>query len=140
MKKALPGAAAVVLCLAACLAWAAADHAAAFRALPKGVEILYLPGKYKACIPCHPRNVFEDEDFNVDTLFRDAARGKNLHWMHVFRQPQGTNCSCCHRVDEGTGVFGYPPGAGVEIRPTGGVCTPLCHRQKEYKNGGRSGS
>ncbi|MGE5188466.1 MAG: hypothetical protein ACM3NF_00225 [Gemmatimonadota bacterium] len=114
-----------------------ADHRAPFRDLPAGIEVLYLPAKYGACIPCHPRPVFEDEDFNVDTYFRDTRLGKNLHWMHVFRQPQGTNCSACHRIDEGTGALGYQPGVRFEPRPDGGSCAPACHRPKEYRNAGR---
>ena len=113
------------------------DHRESLRNLPEEREILYQPGRYAACIPCHPRPVFEDEDFNVDTYFRDTRLGKNLHWMHVFRQPQGTNCSACHRPDEGTGGLSYPPGIRIELRKDGGTCSPPCHRAKEYRNAGR---
>lgn len=113
------------------------DHRGPFRNLPPGREVLYLPEKYSACVPCHPRALFEDEDFNVDTGYRDAGLGKNLHWMHVFRQPQGTNCSACHRLDETTGRPAYSPEAGVSITEKGGTCAPACHRPKEYRNAGR---
>ena len=129
--------AAVLLLLAAPPAARCEDHRGPFRGLPADIEILYLPARYAACIPCHPRPVFEDEDFNVDTYFRDTRLGKNLHWMHVFRQPQGTNCSACHRSDEGTGGLEYPPEIRIELRKDGGTCSPACHRKKEYRNAGR---
>lgn len=129
--------AALLLLLAPPPAAGGEDHREPFRNLPGGREVLYLPGKYAACIPCHPRVLFEDEDFNVDTNFRDTRLGKNLHWMHVFRQPQGTNCSACHRSDEGTGGLSYPPEIRIELREKGGTCSPPCHRPKEYRNAGR---
>ncbi len=129
--------AALLLLLAAPPGSRAVDHGEPLRHLPEEREILYLPGKFAACIPCHPRPVFEDEDFNVDTYFRDTQRGKNLHWMHVFRQPQGTNCSACHRPGEGASGVAYPPEIHYEMRPDGGSCTPPCHRPKQYRNAGR---
>jgi len=55
------------------------DHRDALGDLPADREILDLPAAYAACIPCHPRPVFEDEDFNADVHFRDMRLGKNLH-------------------------------------------------------------
>lgn len=135
-----PGRALLAALLA--LLWAApaapgVDHREPMKKLPEETELLYLPGKYAACIPCHPRPVFEDEDFNVDTYFRDTRLGKNLHWMHVFRQPQGTNCLACHRADERTGTLGYPAEIRHELRRDGGSCSPPCHRTKDYRNAGR---
>lgn len=129
--------AALLLLLAALPAAGGVDHRGPLRNLPGEREILYQHGKYAACIPCHPRPVFEDEDFNVDTHFRDTQLGKNLHWMHVFRQPRGTNCSACHRSDEATGGLSYPPDIRIELRKDGGTCSPPCHRTKEYRNAGR---
>lgn len=129
--------AALLLLLAASPAARAEDHRGPFLGLPADNEILYLPARYSACIPCHPRAVFEDEDFNVDTYFRDTGLGKNLHWMHVFRQPQGTNCSACHRIEKETGALGYLPGIRIELSKDGGACAPACHRPKAYRNAGR---
>lgn len=131
-------AAAFLALVASAPAGFAGEHRGAFRGLPPGREILYLPEKYAACVPCHPRAVFEDEDFNVDTDFRDTGLGKNLHWMHVFRQPQGTNCTACHRLDEATGRLSYAPEAGITTNGKGGTCAPGCHRPKEYRNAGRT--
>lgn len=128
--------AAFVLLLAPSRA-AALDHREALRGLPEDREILYLPGKYSACVPCHARPVFEDEDFNVETYFRDTRLGKNLHWMHVFRQPQGTNCVACHGPGEGPTGLAYPAAIRYEQRRDGGACAPACHRPKEYRNAGR---
>jgi len=115
----------------------AVDHREAFSRLPAGMELLYLPERFSACLSCHPRALAEDEDFNVDTRFRDTGLGKNLHWIHVFRQPQGTNCSACHRVDTATAMPGYLPGIGLDLSEKGGRCAPACHRPKEYRNAGR---
>lgn len=112
----------------------AEDHREPFRNLPPSRELLYLPERYSACIPCHPRPVFEEEDFNVETGFRDAARGKNLHWMHVLRQPQGTNCGACHVVDDATGRLSYRPEIGFAPSAAGGSCAQPCHRPKSYRN------
>jgi mono/diheme cytochrome c family protein len=114
------------------------DHREAFSRLPPGGEVLYLPGRFSSCLACHPKALAEDEDFNVDTRFRDTALGKNLHWIHVFRQPQGTNCSACHRADEVTGAPSFPPGIRLATSDNGGRCAPACHRPKEYRNAGRA--
>lgn len=132
----------VALALAAAAAPAAAprpavDHGDAVRHLPAGEFLTYLPEKYAACIPCHPRVTFEEEDFNVDTNWRDVTLGKNLHGLHVYRQPDGVNCSVCHVWDEGTGRFGYAEKVGLKPGERGGSCTPSCHRPKKYDNAGR---
>ncbi len=131
-RAALAAVAAVGLVLPA--APRAEDHREPFRNLPSSRELLYLPERYAACIPCHPRPLVEEEDFNVDTGFRDAPRGKNLHWMHVLRQPQGTNCSACHVVDGTGGKLSYRPEVGFAPSPAGGSCTPPCHRPKTFRN------
>ncbi len=117
----------------------AVDHREAFSRLPASPEVLYLPAKYSACFGCHPaRKVIEDEDFNMETSFRDIVLGKNLHSIHVFRQPQGTNCSACHRADAATGAPTFLPGIRLDMSEKGGRCAPACHRSKEYRNAGRS--
>ncbi len=113
------------------------DHRGPFSRLPAQEELLYLPEKFSGCLECHPRAVFEEEDFNAGTNFRDTGLGKNLHWMHVYRQPQGTNCTACHRVDPGTGAPGFRPGIRLTQSEKGGTCAPACHRPKEYRNAGR---
>jgi mono/diheme cytochrome c family protein len=114
------------------------DHREAFSRLPASPEVLYLPAKYSACFGCHPaRKVIEEEDFNVETDFRDTVLGKNLHSIHVYRQPQGTNCSACHRADAATGAPSFLPGIRLAMSEKGGRCAPACHRLKEYRNAGR---
>jgi hypothetical protein len=113
------------------------DHREAFRQLPPGDFLTYLPEKYAACIPCHPRPVFEDEDFNVDTNWRDTTMGKNLHGLHVYRQPDGVNCAVCHVYDEAAGRIAFGERIKVTVSEKGGSCTPACHRPKKYHNAGR---
>ena len=114
------------------------DHREAFSRLFPADELLYMPERFSACFSCHTKALAEEEDFNVDTSFRDTGLGKNLHWVHVFRQPQGTNCSACHRADAATGAPSFPPGIRLETAEKGGRCAPACHRPKEYLNAGRN--
>jgi mono/diheme cytochrome c family protein len=126
----------VILCPGDLLA-GPVDHRDAFsRLLPAG-ELLYMPERYSSCLGCHTKALAEEEDFNVDTLFRDTKLGKNLHSLHIFRLPQGTNCSACHRIDTATGTLSFLSGIRLSISETGGQCTPSCHRPKEYRNAGR---
>ncbi|MBI5905894.1 MAG: hypothetical protein HZB86_10185 [Deltaproteobacteria bacterium] len=117
---------------------AGVDHRESFRLLPPDRELLYLPAKYAPCFRCHPaKSVIEDEDFNVETNFRDTVLGKNLHSLHVYRQPHGTNCPTCHRVDPETGKVSIFPEVKLEMSDRGGACAPACHRPKKYENAGR---
>lgn len=113
------------------------DHRESFRTLPAQTEMLYLRERFAACFSCHAPALAEDEDFNVDTGFRDTGLGKNLHWMHLFRQPQGSTCSACHRVDPDSGRLFFTGAAGVSRSDRGGSCAPSCHRPKGYENAGR---
>ncbi|HEY5995730.1 MAG TPA: hypothetical protein VIU29_01850 [Candidatus Deferrimicrobiaceae bacterium] len=113
------------------------DHRNAFQHLPPEDFLTYLPEKYAACIPCHPRVVFEEEDFNVDTNWRDTTMGKNLHGLHVYRQPDGVNCAVCHAWDEASGRIVFGSRINVKVTEKGGACTPACHRPKKYHNAGR---
>jgi len=127
-----------VLCAALCAATrSAAEHRDAFGRLPGAPEVVYLPAKYAACLRCHPRELPEEEDFNVETGFRDMVLGKNLHGLHVFRQPRGTNCTGCHVLDPRTDNVVFSPAAGVSLDAAGGRCAPTCHRPKTYRNAGR---
>lgn len=113
------------------------DHREPFRNLPEQAELLYLRERFDACFSCHSPAMAEEEDFNVETGFRDTGLGKNLHWMHLFRQPRGTNCSACHQVDRKSGRLSFSESAGVARSEQGGSCSPSCHRPKEYRNAGR---
>lgn len=139
MRTVPPAAAAwLFFCASLCSASApAGDHRAAFPRLPEAAEVVYLPARYAACLGCHPKDLVEEEDFNVNTNFRDTALGKNLHGLHVFRQPRGTNCTACHRLDGETEAIFFPPEAGVSFEEEGGSCAPACHRPKRYRNAGR---
>ena len=113
------------------------DHRAPFRKLPPEAELISLRERFSACLSCHSPALAEDEDFNVETGFRDTGLGKNLHWMHLFRQPQGTNCSVCHRLEGETGKLSFTDEATLTRTDRGGSCAPSCHRPKEYRNAGR---
>lgn len=140
MTNLLPRSAAVLLlCASFAVAGTPGDaHRESFPVLPPDAEVLYLPDKYAACLRCHPKEMIEEEDFNVATNFRDTTLGKNLHGLHVYRQPKGTNCKACHEVARESGSISFLPEAKVTITESGGRCTPSCHRPKAYANAGRS--
>lgn len=113
------------------------DHRNAFsRLLPDG-ELLYMPERFAPCLGCHPKALAEEEDFNANTLFRDMGLGKNLHWIHVFRQPKGTNCSACHQVDATTGVPSFLPGIRLEMSDKVNRCAPPATVRRNTATPGR---
>jgi hypothetical protein len=111
-------------------------HRTAWSHLPAEDFILYMPQKYDSCLGCHPKEMAEEEDFNVDTNWRDTTLGKNLHSLHVYRQPTGVNCSVCHVLDKDDAV-NYGDRVNLKMTEKGGACTPACHRPKSYHNAGR---
>jgi hypothetical protein len=113
-----------------------AAHRTAWDHLPAEGFVLYMPQRYDACLGCHPKEMAEEEDFNVDTNWRDTTLGKNLHSLHVYRQPTGVNCSVCHVLDKDDRVR-YGDRVNLKMAEKGGSCTPACHRPKSYHNAGR---
>lgn len=113
-----------------------AAHRTAWGHLPGEDFILYMPQKYEACLGCHPKEMAEEEDFNVDTNWRDTTLGKNLHGLHVYRQPTGVNCSVCHALDRENRVR-FGDRVNLKMEAKGGSCAPACHRPKTYHNAGR---
>ena len=115
-----------------------ADYPAEFYA-PFRIE------QYGLCFRCHvPELVFQPRAGGL-TYFRDGD--KNLHWLHVNQQ-KGRTCRACHEVHASKNPFhirdAVPFGTGgwmLEISfketPTGGSCSPGCHVERKYENGGR---
>jgi predicted CXXCH cytochrome family protein len=115
-----------------------ADYPAEFYA-PFKIEL------YALCFRCHVPDLVLQPWGEGLTRFRDG--GKNLHWLHVNQQ-KGRTCRACHEVHASKQAFhvreSVPFGSGgwmlalnFKPTPTGGSCTPGCHVQKKYDNGGR---
>jgi predicted CXXCH cytochrome family protein len=95
-------------------------------------------GKYELCFACHKQALVSRESAKNATRFRNGEL--NLHWLHVNRK-KGRTCRACHDVhasnQEGRIRDEFPyGGASIPIfyskSPTGGTCTPGCHREKKY--------
>ena len=116
-----------------------ADYPAEFYS-PFKIEL------YSLCFRCHlPDLVLQPNGVGL-TQFRDGE--KNLHWVHVNQQ-KGRTCRACHEVHASKEAFhireSVPYGRGdwmlpinFKPTPTGGGCTPGCHVERTYDNGGRS--
>jgi len=115
-----------------------ADYPAGFYA-PFKIEL------YDLCFRCHVPDLVLSPKGTGLTLFRDGE--KNLHWLHVS-QGKGRTCRACHEVHASKEEFhireSVPYGRGdwmlpinFKPTPTGGSCSPGCHKEKTYDNGGR---
>ncbi len=110
------------------------SHRVAFQALPQQEEVIFLESRYGACFFCHEPAMAHDENAGeTRTRFRDLIIGKNLHALHLQRQPRGTNCTGCHAAGEPAVVF--TGGVRLIRSRNGGSCQPSCHRPKKYRNG-----
>ncbi len=99
--------------------------------------------QYQLCFKCHiPDLVLKQEGTGL-TRFRNG--NLNLHWVHV-NQEKGRTCRACHEVHASQRPFhireAVPFGAKgwmLEINyqqtPTGGTCSPGCHKQVTYDHG-----
>lgn len=108
----------------------------------------YAPFKielYGLCFRCHVPDMVLRPNGTGLTLFRDGD--KNLHWLHVNQQ-KGRTCRACHEVHASKEAFhmreSVPFGRSDWIlpinfkpTPTGGSCSPGCHTEMKYENGGR---
>lgn len=110
------------------------SHRNAFKKLPQSEELVFRDSSYGACFTCHdPSMAYDENAGDARTRFKDFLIGKNLHHLHLLRQPKGTNCTGCHAVGESEVTL------TVEVALTrernGGSCQPSCHRPKKYLNG-----
>jgi len=100
--------------------------------------------QYALCFKCHiPELVLKKEGTGL-TGFRKGDL--NLHWLHV-NQEKGRTCRACHEVHASKRAFhmrdAVPFGTKgwmLEINhkqtPTGGTCSPGCHKEQSYEHGG----
>lgn len=96
---------------------------------------------YALCFACHDRQLFSEPVTDQLTNFRNGDQ--NLHYLHVNKESKGRTCRACHEthasdrpkhiresVPFGTGGWKLP--INFEISPTGGRCSPGCHRPYGY--------
>jgi predicted CXXCH cytochrome family protein len=94
---------------------------------------------YGLCFACHDRSLVMAESTDRATGFRDGTR--NLHFLHVNRDPDGRSCRSCHATHAGpTGSliaesvqFGqWKLPLNFITTDTGGSCAPGCHQAATY--------
>ncbi|HEX8961338.1 MAG TPA: cytochrome c3 family protein [Geobacteraceae bacterium] len=107
---------------------------------PESFYLPYKDGSYDLCLKCHDRNLLRYPDTTIYTKFRNG--NQNLHYLHVVDRRKGRSCRACHVPHGGDGqkliskdgaTFGdWKIPTRFEITPTGGSCTPGCHRSVKY--------
>lgn len=105
-------------------------------------ETFYAPFKvdnYGLCFTCHDKQLALEKTTDALTGFRNGDR--NLHFLHVNKDPRGRTCRACHSTHASTqdmhvreavpyGQWQLP----VSFTPsqTGGSCNPGCHKPYSY--------
>jgi len=103
--------------------------------------VSYSEDAFGLCFQCHDAAAFTSEKVIAETGFRDSNR--NLHFVHVNKERKGRNCFFCHDVHGAAhehlirdtvrfGTWDLP--LNYQATPTGGACTPGCHKMFRYEN------
>ena len=100
---------------------------------------------YALCFGCHDEKKILVKDATATTGFKDLAKKRNLHHLHVLREPSQYQRSCrfCHDPHS-TGQehllrdkFPFGSSAvGLAYTPqvSGGSCAKTCHKEVGYVN------
>ena len=107
-------------------------------ALPPDRYAPFSSEAYVLCFQCHDE-VLATAKESTSTRFRDGER--NLHYLHVNKNPKGRSCRICHdphgtrapfllRQSVPFGEWRFP--MRYEQTPTGGSCWPGCHQELSY--------
>jgi len=108
-------------------------------AYPESFYAPYSEDRYALCFQCHDAAAFASERTESDTGFRDGDR--NLHFLHVNRNPKGRSCRACHdphatrgpkHVRESVPFGSWEIPIRFRATETGGSCAPGCHRPYRY--------
>jgi predicted CXXCH cytochrome family protein len=110
------------------------------RYYPSEFYTSYSEGKYGLCFTCHDKSAFANLNTDKATKFRDGR--KNLHFVHVNKNPKGRTCRTCHEVHADSGrpnhvrefvqFSGWSMPINFSPTNTGGTCAPGCHGEKRY--------
>lgn len=107
-------------------------------------EEFYSPYKtenYALCFECHNKTIALDPKTTKLTDFRDGDR--NLHFVHVNKDPKGRSCRSCHQVHATNqpkhirksvpfGSMNWELPVNYTKLEDGGRCEVGCHAPKEY--------
>lgn len=109
------------------------------EAYPQEFYASFAEERYALCFECHESDLVLDERTEEATNFRNGDR--NLHFLHVNRQGKGRTCRACHNVHASkqpsliteTVPFGeWHLPVNYQKTPSGGSCSPGCHRTYRY--------
>lgn len=112
------------------------------RPYEKSFYQTYSDEAYGLCFGCHDRASVMGTAGGGPTGFRNGER--NLHAVHVGKQPQGRSCRACHTVHASrnevmiadTVTFGqWNLPLNFTKLETGGSCAPGCHKPETYDRG-----
>ncbi len=117
------------------------DHALLAKTFPKTFYISFDIRSYDLCFSCHDKNLVLTAKTEGLTGFRNGQQ--NLHFLHVNRDDKGRTCKTCHAIhgsNQPNHVAAEVPFEGskwampmnFEKTPTGGSCTPGCHKIRTY--------
>ncbi len=107
---------------------------------PSSFYVKYRPGVFDFCLKCHNKNLLRFPDTTIYTKFRNGKL--NLHYVHCTNRVKARTCRACH-APHAADVKKLIPKEGVPFgrwkipinfvkTPTGGACTPGCHRLMKY--------
>jgi predicted CXXCH cytochrome family protein len=107
---------------------------------PSDLYVPYQDGLYDECLLCHEKNLLRFSDTTLYTKFRNGSR--NLHYVHVVNKRKGRTCRICHEPhasnspklirNEGVNFGEWKIPLNIQFTPTGGSCTPGCHKYLRY--------
>jgi predicted CXXCH cytochrome family protein len=95
--------------------------------------------KYELCFSCHDKQLVLTQTTTGLTKFRNGT--ENLHFVHVNKQDRGRSCYACHNTHASShdlhvrdsvpyGNWNMP--INFNKVPTGGSCSPGCHKELHY--------
>lgn len=123
---------------------AGVDSRLLVAAYPEGPYAPYSRQVYALCLKCHQVAAFEAEQATRETGFRHGTR--NLHYVHVHRDPKGRTCLLCHEVHASDQVKHIRQNApfgqwnlpiGFQPQGNGGTCAAGCHKVLSYDRSGK---
>jgi len=99
----------------------------------------YSADAYALCLRCHSSQVVFTDATNIETNFRNGDR--NLHAVHVNKQPMGRSCRACHsthasrfesQIADTVSYGQWKLPINFKVTETGGSCAPGCHKPASY--------
>lgn len=117
------------------------NHRLLKKDFPDEFYIPYSTENYAICFDCHNKDIALDQKTLTLTDFRDDDR--NLHFLHVNKDPKGRSCKACHQVHASSqqkhirtsvpyGKIKWELPVTFTKFEDGGKCVVGCHSPKEY--------